>query len=105
MADNAATRYVRAAQRSEIFAPSKSSPERVRLDSNHAKARSEALYSTGSVTIEKSAEKHIRPTPIQHINSLPVEAVIIRPRMTSHEANRAEIFTNGTSAERIFKGA
>ena len=105
MAESAATRYVRAAQRSDTFAPSSSSYESVRLDSNHANARSEALYSTGSVTIEKSADRHISPTPIQHIISLPVEAVMIRPMMTSHEANCEEILTNGTSAVRNFSGA
>ena len=51
IADSAATRYVRAAHRSETFAPSKSLPTNTPLVSNHAKARFEALYSTGSVSL------------------------------------------------------
>ena len=105
IADNAATRYVRAAQRSDTFAPSISSPESVRLDSNHANALSEALYSTGRVMMEKSADTHINPTPIQHISWLPAEAVMIRPMIISHDAACEEKFTSGTSAERIFSGA
>ena len=72
---------------------------------NHAKARSEALYSTGSVTIEKSAEVAIIAMPIQHTVALFVDAKIAMPATITQVAAVDAKFTMGTNCERRRKGA
>lgn len=105
MALNAATRYVRAAQRNDSLACSSCTPCKVRLEESHAKARSEALYSTGRVTIEKTADMAIMAIPIQHTAVPNPEAIIAMPAMITHVAMRDEKFTTGTNAERMTRGA
>jgi D-tyrosyl-tRNA(Tyr) deacylase len=63
------------------------------------------LYSTGSVTIEKSADTAISPTPIQQTHALSVVASRIMPAMRTNVAARAEKLTIGTSCERSSSGA
>jgi hypothetical protein len=63
------------------------------------------LYSTGSVTSEKTADMAISPTPIQHSSSFCVVARITSPRMMTHVAAVEENCTMGTSCERSVRGA
>ena len=105
MALNAATKYVRAAHRNDSRAYDSCTPWSVRLDSSHSKARSDALYSTGRVTIEKSADMAIRPIPIQHIVVPPPVAINAIPPIITQVAIFDEKFTTGTNAERITSGA
>ena len=80
-------------------------PLRYPVFCNHAKARSEALYSTGSVTIEKSAEVAIIAMPIQHIVALFVVAKMAIPATMTQVAAVDAKFTIGTNCERRRKGA
>ncbi len=77
----------------------------MRLDSSHTSARAEALYSTGSVTSEKSADMAIMPTPIQHRRAFCVAERMPRPIRMTHVAMRDEKLTTGTSCERSTSGA
>ena len=96
---------MRAAQRSDSRAYESCTPCNVRLDSSHSRARAEALYSTGRVTIENRADIAISAIPIQH-TVVPLPAAISAiPPMITHVAMRDEKFTMGTSAERITSGA
>ena len=72
---------------------------------SQARARCEALYSTGRVMIEKRADTPIMPTPIQQSSSFCVEARITRPMMMTNIAIREENCTMGTSCERNASGA
>ena len=78
---------------------------RVWLLWSQARARCEALYSTGRVMIEKRADTPIMPTPIQQSSSFCVEARITRPMMMTNIAIREENCTMGTSCERNASGA
>ena len=104
MALNAATRYVRAAQRNDMRAPSISVLSSVPLRSNHANARSEALYSTGSVTIENTADMVIRAIPIQQSVVLCVVLIMMIPARSTHVAICDEKLTMGTRRERNLMG-
>ena len=72
---------------------------------SHSTARAEALYSTGSVTSEKTADMAIMPTPIQHRISFCVEARMTRPKMMIHVAADEANCTTGTNCERSTSGA
>lgn len=81
------------------------SPCNVRLDSSHSKARAEALYSTGNVTIENTADIAIIAIPIQHTIVLPEKAIRAIPARITHVAMLDANCTIGTSDERNTSGA
>ena len=99
MALSAATKYVRAAQRNEIVAPSICESSSVRVERNQSSARDEALYSTGRVMTEKSAEAAIIRIPTQ--NSAGKVLIVSIPRIITHVEKREVIEINGTNFERI----
>ena len=67
--------------------------------------RAEALYSTGSVTIEKRADIEIMAIPIQQTVVLPENVIRPIPIKITHVAMLEANCTTGTNAERKTKGA
>ena len=99
---NAATRYVRAAQRSVSFAGETSKGLMVPLRSNHAMALDDALYSTGSVIIENRADNAIIIMPAQNISGKTL--MKIKPMIITHVDHFDVTLMTGTRAVRSFSG-
>ena len=103
MALSAATKYVRAAHESAVRACTRDWPCSVPLLSSHFMALAEALYSTGSVTMENRAETAIMAMPAQ--NRYGNVLITSIPATITHVDHVEENCMAGTRAERILSGA